>query len=62
MLIVGTVLRGQQLDVVVDGGMHATIITGSLNFTDGTTTFNSATVGIDSPPCLYLPFQYFCDN
>ncbi|KAI5426279.1 hypothetical protein KIW84_031906 [Lathyrus oleraceus] len=47
-MIVGTVLRGQQLDVVVDGGMDATIITGRLNFTDGTTTFNSATLLLEN--------------
>jgi len=32
--------------MLVGDGMDATIITGSLNFIDGTTTFNSATVGM----------------
>jgi pectinesterase len=31
--------------MIVGDGMNATIITGSLNFIDGTTTFKSATVG-----------------
>ena len=33
--------------MIVGDGMSSTIITGSLNFVDGTTTFNSATVGKD---------------
>lgn len=35
--------------MLVGDGMDATIITGSLNFIDGTTTFNSATVGMCLP-------------
>ena len=33
--------------MIVGDGMNSTIITGSLNVVDGSTTFNSATVGKD---------------
>jgi len=47
--------------MLVGDGMDATIITGSLNYVDGTGTFQTATVGMKFFPCQYLPFQFFCD-
>jgi pectinesterase len=44
--------------MLVGDGMDATIITGNLNFIDGTTTFKSATVGMDFSPILSLPFLH----
>jgi pectinesterase len=44
--------------MLVGDGMDATIITGSLNAIDGTTTFKSATVGMDISPILSLPFLH----
>ena len=46
--------------MLVGDGKDATVITGNLNFIDGTTTFKTATVGMDLPPilCLYFPFFY----
>ncbi|KAK7834716.1 pectinesterase 2.1 [Quercus suber] len=44
--------------MIVGDGMSSTIITGSLNFVDGTTTFNSATVGIHSPRYLVLEHSW----
>lgn len=38
--------------MLVGDGMDATIITGNLNFIDGTTTFKSATVGMYPSPCI----------
>jgi len=43
--------------MLVGDGMDATIITGSLNYVDGTGTFQTATVGTNFFPCQYLPFQ-----
>jgi pectinesterase len=45
--------------MLVGDGMDATIITGNLNFIDGTTTFKSATVGMDPSPFLYLFTTFF---
>jgi pectinesterase len=45
--------------MLVGDGMDATIITGSLNYVDGTGTFQTATVGMNFFPCQYLPFQFF---
>ena len=47
--------------MLVGDGMDATIITGSLNFIDGTTTFKSATVGMDFSSLVYLPFPFLYD-
>jgi pectinesterase len=42
--------------MLVGDGMDSTIITGSLNVVDGSTTFNSATVGKDLPPLSFSLF------
>jgi pectin methylesterase-like acyl-CoA thioesterase len=42
--------------MLVGDGMDSTIITGSLNVVDGSTTFNSATVGKDLTPLSFSLF------
>jgi len=48
--------------MLMGDGMASTVITGSLNFIDGTTTFKSATVGKHLPHKDYVvsPHMFFC--